>query len=317
MIDPAGVLFGIIVPGLVAIGGVVLTHLLGPRLPAEIATHWSGNSPDGLTTPSASASAFALVTVLVGGGSCAIASLAQAQLMMRRVMLVVGLTVVGLMSALQVTMLISQLDLESVADVRLPMESLALGVVLGAIVGMLGAASLQDFRIRTAASEPPPADLPRCPVEAPIVDQVGVSAGGTAVLALIVAAPAVGVCLWADKWWPLAVFLPTAALLLALLRFRVVVDDAGIRVQNMGMTVLDYGVEEVVGARVEVVRPFDDFGGWGLRTKSRGNYGVVTRTGPALVLTTACGQRLTVTSPRAEEMAGTLNTLADARLRHA
>ncbi len=48
--------------------------------------------------------------------------------------------------------------------------------------------------------------------------------------------------------------------------------------------------------------------------KARGNCGVVTRTGPAVVITFACGDRLTVTTPRAEEIAGALNTLADRRL---
>ena len=111
----------------------------------------------------------------------------------------------------------------------------------------------------------------------------------------------------------LAVFLPVCLLVVGLLRFRVVVDEAGLRVFNMGMCAVGYGVDELEGAKVTEIAPFRDFGGWGLRVKGRGNYGVVTETGPALVFTAANGQRLTVTSDRAEEMAGALNALADRR----
>ena len=110
-------------------------------------------------------------------------------------------------------------------------------------------------------------------------------------------------------------FFPVGLLIVSLLRFRVIVDPSGIRVVNMGMTALQYGIDEIEGARVDVIKPFDDFGGWGLKVKGRRNYGVVTRTGPAVIVTTACGDRLTVTSARAEDMAGALNAFADRRLR--
>ncbi|MDJ0114159.1 DUF1648 domain-containing protein, partial [Rhodococcus erythropolis] len=42
---------------------------------------------------------------------------------------------------------------------------------------------------------------------------------------------------------------------------------------------------------------------------------VVTRTGPAVVITFAGGDRLTITTPKAEDIAGSLNRLADARTR--
>ncbi|MDM7490342.1 DUF1648 domain-containing protein, partial [Rhodococcus sp. CSLK01-03] len=45
----------------------------------------------------------------------------------------------------------------------------------------------------------------------------------------------------------------------------------------------------------------------------RGRYGLVTITGPALVLTVAGGQEFTVTTAQAERMAGALNALADRR----
>lgn len=104
-----------------------------------------------------------------------------------------------------------------------------------------------------------------------------------------------------------------AVFCVTLVRFRVVVDTTEIKVFNMGMPAMTYGVDEVVGAKVAEIKPFADFGGWGLKSKGRRNYGIVTRTGPAVVITFAGGDKLTVTTPKADDIAGALNSLADAR----
>ncbi|PBC36646.1 DUF1648 domain-containing protein [Rhodococcus sp. ACS1] len=316
VVDPAGAVFGLLLPVIAALSGVILTKVWEPRLPPQIATHWTTTSPDGFSTPMSSAWTFALVTVLFGGGCAAIAALAQAMLMMRRTMLVVGLSVVGLILTVQVLLLYVQLDVTDPADTELPLWSLGLGVVIGAVVGLIGAALLRDYRPRVAATGTPDPRLPRADDPATVADTVGFGTVGSLVLLLLLGVvPALAVCLLVDAWWPLAVFVPVGLLIVSLLRFRVIVDRTGIRVVNMGMTALQYGIEEIEGARVDVIAPFDDFGGWGLKVKGRRNYGVVTRTGPAVIVTTACGDRLTVTSARAEEMAGALNAFADRRLR--
>jgi len=315
IIDPAGALFGIALPIAAAVAAVLVTAAWEPRLPAAIATHWSGPDPDGFSSPMSNAWTIALVIVLVGGGCSAIAALAQAMLMMRRYMLVVGLGVTGLLVTIHVTMLAAQLDLSDAAQAQLPMWSIGLGVLLGVAVGLVGAALLRDYRERVPATAAPDAKLPRGRVELPIVDQVGTGTRTTAVLALVVLGPAVLVCWSAGSWWPLAIFLPVGVLVLSLLRFRVTVDEAGVRVRNLGMTAVEYGLDEMIGAKVTETRPFEDWGGWGLRAKGRGRYGLVTNTGPALVFTTAGGHEFTVTTERAQEMAGALNSLADARVR--
>lgn len=311
--DPAGVLFGIGVPVLAATVGLVLTGLWSSRLPDTVATHWFGSGPDGFSTPWSLAAAMVIVILLVGCGCSAIAALAGALLMTRRTMLLVGLTVVGLTLALWIALLAAQLGLASAVAVELPMSWIGLGTVAGAAVGAVGASTLRDYRERSAATLPPDPRLPRGPLDLPIALRLGLGPGTITVLVGVAAAITFGFCARAGSWWPLAVVVPACLLLVGLLRFRVTLDETGLWVRNMGMTAVGYGVEELIGANVEQVNPFQDFGGWGLRLKGRGNYGVVTKTGPAVVFAAANGHRLTITTPRAEEMAGALNALADRR----
>lgn len=314
VVDPAGVVFGIVVPVLAAAAGVVATYVLAPRLPAQIATHWSGSSPDGFMTPTASAWSMAAMVLLVGGGCSAIAALAQARLMTRRMMLLIGSAVAGIIVAAEFAMILGQVDLADASGASMSADAVVLGLVVGTAVGLLGASALRDYRVRTPATEAPAAGLPRGAVDLPVADEVGMTAGGLLATAIVLAAPAALVCWLADAWWPLGVYLPVVLLAVSLLQFRLVVDVDGIRVRNLGMAAIEYGTDEVLGARVDEIRPFQDFGGWGIKVKGRGNCGVVTRTGPAVVITFACGDRLTVTTARAEEIAGALNTLADRRL---
>ncbi|MFD1812372.1 DUF1648 domain-containing protein [Rhodococcus gannanensis] len=310
--DPAGVVFGLLVPVLAAVAVLVTGQLWSSRLPDTLATHFSGGIADGFASTSSTAWTFVLVIVLVGGGCSAVAALAQALLVMRRTMLIVGSSVTGLMLALWFGLMSAHLDLAAPADADMSTTPIAVGVLVGGAVGVLGASLLRDHRERRAADERPAAKLPRGPIDLPIVTNAGLGTGTTAVLLGIAAVVTVGVCRLAGSWWLLAVFLPVCVLVVGLLRFRVVLDESGLRVYNMGMCAIGYGVDELAGASVTEVAPFKDWGGWGLRVNGRGNYGVVTETGPALVFEAANGQRLTITTDRATEMAGALNALADA-----
>lgn len=315
VVDPAGVVFGLVVPLLCAVFGFVLTKIWEPRLPEQIATHWTTTSPDGFSTPSANAWTIALLTLLFGGGLSAIAALAPAMLMMRRFMLVVGLSVVGLITTVNFALLYTQLDVTDPSTTSLPLWSIGVGFVIGGVLGWIGASFLRDYRVRTLATIEPSAGLPRSSCPLPISDDVGFSTKGSVILTAITLAPGVIMALAMRSLWPLFIFGALGLLVVSLVRFRVIVDEREIRVINMGMAAMTYGIEEVVGADVAEIKPFADFGGWGLKTKGRRNYGVVTRTGPAVVITFACGDRLTITTPGAEDIAGSLNRLADARTR--
>jgi hypothetical protein len=268
-------------------------------------------SADGFAAPMTSAWTMALLTILFGGGLSAIAALAPATLMMRRFMIVVGLIVVGIIAGGQIAALHAQLDVVDPSSVPAPIGALAAGALGGCVVGLLGASLLRDYRPRTTATEVPNRALPRGNAPLPITDDVGFSTKGSVIFGLIMVAPGVILGLLSSTWF-LALFLVLAVLCVTLVRFRVVVDTTEIKVFNMGMPAMTYGVDEVVGAKVSEVKPFADFGGWGLKSKGRRNYGIVTRTGPAVVITFAGGDKLTITTPKADDIAGALNSLADA-----
>ncbi|MBS9374585.1 DUF1648 domain-containing protein [Rhodococcus sp. B50] len=312
-VDLVGALLGLAVPVLCAVSVLVLTRSWLPRLPGEIATHWSGTTPDSFGSPMTSAWTAALLIVLVGGGCCAIAALAQAQLLMRRYMLAIGLGVTGTITALFLAGLAGQLDTTDATQAPLEGWPAVLGMWTGIATGWFGGRLLRDGRERKVATAAPDPALPRGRAELPIVEQVGTGAGTTAALSLLVLIPAFLVCAAVQSWWPLGLIAPVGLLVLGLLRYTVVVDSDGIRVSNLATDALGYDLDEIVGAKVTETRPFQDWGGWGLRAKGGKRYGLVTRTGPAVVVTTASGHEFTVTATRAEEMAGALNTLADDR----
>lgn len=312
-IDPVGALCGLGIPVVSALAVLVLTAVWRPRLPAEIATHWTATTADSFGSPTSAALTMALLIVLIGGGCSAPAAFAQAQLMMRRYLLVAGLTVTFLMVAVHIATLASQLDVRDPATVRFPAWSLGVGTVVGVAVGWWAASRLRDYRVRTVATRQPDPSLPRGRVELPIVEQVGTDTRTTAVLALLTGIPVAIVCAALHSLWPVVVAAPLVLLVLSLLRFTVTVDTRGLSVRNLGADAVEYGIEEITGAAVTQTRPFRDWGGWGMRMKGRGRYGLVTNSGPALVVSTASGHEFTVTAARAEEMAGALNTLADRR----
>ncbi|WP_072805171.1 DUF1648 domain-containing protein [Rhodococcoides yunnanense] len=311
--DPAGVVFGVVIPIAAAAFGVILTHVWRSRLPEQIATHWSGTDPDGFTSPITSSWTLAVVIVLVGGGCSAVASLAHALLIMRRTMLMIGLTVVGLIVVLQIAIMSRQLDVTDVTAVEIPGWALAAGTAVGFAVGLLGAALLNDYRDRVVADEPPPASFPRADIDLPIIEPLGAGRVAIAVLFTVLAAAAALTCWLSQSWWPVAIFLPLAVLPVSIMRYELVVDRKGIHVRSLGMAAFDYALEEVTGASVREVNPFEDFGGWGLRVKGRGNFAVATAKGPAVFVTFANGDRLTITTEHAERIAGALNSLASVR----
>ncbi|NUS45554.1 MAG: DUF1648 domain-containing protein, partial [Mycobacteriaceae bacterium] len=191
--------------------------------------------------------------------------------------------------------------------------ALPAGALAGFAVGIAAAARLRDHRVRAEADAPPAADLPRAPANGPIRDALGFGWVGLVVIAALLLGLGAVVAVALRGWWPLAAGLPVVVVLTGMMRFDVEADETGVRVRNLGMTSVDIGIEEITGAQVVHVTPFKDYGGWGLRLRRPGSYGIVTRTGPATRIDTASGLTLAITTDKAEELAGALNAWADLR----
>lgn len=313
--DPVGAAFVLGFPVLAAIVTLALTAAWSDRLPARIATHWSGGSaPDGYSSLWSSAWVIAALIVVVGGGVGVVGAFAQAQLVLRRTMIAVSGLVTGLIATVDIVLLAGQLDLADPSDARLHAWSIGLGALVGLIVGVVGAALLRDHRVRVAATGVPEPELPRAdPLDLPVTAVVGIGVRLAAALYGALGVIAVVTCILAGSPWPLPLFAAVALLIAVMTRFHIVLDEDGLRVLAAGVVMIEYGSEEFTEARVRTVNPLAEFGGWGLRARSGRRYGVVTRHGPGFTVLMAGGDRLTVTTERADEFAAAVNTLADRR----
>src|SRR5699024_9553625 len=77
-----------------------------------------------------------------------------------------------------------------------------------------------------------------------------------------------------------------------------------------GLPRLTVRASEILRADVTSIRPFAEFGGWGLRMRPDGTTALVTRRGEALRITTAGQQHTVVSLPDAAQAAALLNTMA-------
>src|SRR5699024_4398192 len=161
-LDPVGLVFALALPLLGAALILTATALWSDRLPDPLATHWSGSDgPDGFSGLWTNAWTLAAVLIVVGGGCAAPAAFARVQLMVRRILLVTAMIVIGLITAVALSMLVTQLDLADPSRARLSWWPMGAGVAVGTAVGLLGAWLLRDRRVPVPASAPPDPALPR------------------------------------------------------------------------------------------------------------------------------------------------------------
>lgn len=312
-IDPVGLVAGGLLPLLGASFILLLTAVWEPRLPAQIAQHWdAGGQADAFGAPWPNAILLASVSAAVGLGCGAPAMLARTLLALRQVLVVAALMTTGLFVAIWVSVLHAQLDLEDAAAAQLALWPVGLGAAVGLLVGVAAAKLLRDGRVRTNVTHRPPSYLPRHPV-VDVREDLGVSLKLRALILAPLVLIGLVIAITSKQLWPVLVFVPIGLFVVALLHYRIEVDGTGLRAYGLGLRAFDITVDEIVKAEVKQVSPVGDFGGWGLRATGKGRYGLVTRKGPAVVITVGAGQTFTMTTDRAKEIAGVLNTAADSR----
>ncbi|PYF96742.1 Protein of unknown function [Georgenia satyanarayanai] len=307
---------GVLVPALITAASWLAVVRLLPRLPDPVAVHWG---PSGVVDRTGTVAELVAPMAVISGLSllvmAAFSVLTGRQAITRRLTLGLAVGLATLFAGMTLVSVTSQVDAATAADAASPDGWLAVSILaavaLGAVAGALAGSDPALPATGTAADGAPTADLPE---GHRAVWVRGVAGLGTTVTWVVVAAgTAASAALWllADTALPLVVTLPLLALLLTMTTWQVQVDARGLTARGtFGWPRVHVPAGEVERADVTTVRPFAEFGGWGLRTSVGGKVGVVIRTGEAIAVERSGGRHLVITVDDAASGAALLNTYA-------
>lgn len=284
------------------------------RLPDRTAIHWGpGGDPDGHASPGALVAIFPGLALAIGALLSAI-SLTSAGSVAGRPLPGLANGLVWFLAALAVTTTAIQLD--GTGDARLPGWSIAVALAAGLAGWGLAIVVAGDQGAPPETSAPAPADAAR----------LDLSAGHTAVwsgqapaarvpLLLAVGVALLGVVLAVvTTWWLLAILLPVAVPLAGASTYRITIGPGAVDVSGalFGYPRLRVPLATIARADVGDVDPWS-FGGWGIRVGANRESAVITRSGPALVVTRTDGTVLRVSLDHPDQAAATITTLLDRR----
>jgi hypothetical protein len=116
------------------------------------------------------------------------------------------------------------------------------------------------------------------------------------------------------SWWLLALFVPFVVLVASSASYRITIGRGAVDVAGIpfGWPRVQVPLDQVRRADAGTVEAWD-FGGYGLRLGMTGQTAVVTRSGPALVVTRTDDAVLRVSLDEPDEAAAVLSTLLDRR----
>jgi len=307
-------LLALVLPLALLVGAAVLVLGWRDELPDRIATHWGSDGPDGY-----SSFAGAFVPLAVGAVLCvgqwAFVMWRGHDGLTRRGVTATSAGLGALFAVVEVGTIESQRGL---ADGSLaPAEggtvtlALAAAVVLGALAFLLSPADPPR-----PALEPVAADARRLPLaptqRAAWTRTVGSPAALVPAVAAVVTTVTLAVVL--EQWVLLTVPVALAALLAAMLLWRVTVDSRGLEATSvLGWPRVRVPLDEVQRADVVDVRPVREFGGWGYRIGKDGRAALALRAGTAIQVHRTGSRVLVVTVDDAATGAALLNSLADRR----
>ncbi|SKC78172.1 hypothetical protein [Krasilnikoviella flava] len=303
---------------LFALAGAAVVWTWRDELPAQVASHWSGSTPDGFMAPTT----LAVVGVVAAVGLCALFAaigITQGAAAATRRITAAGCVWSGaFMATITVTTLAPQRGLVDAAQAELSGAAL-LATFLLPLVPAAIAAALVPGDPAMPATEAVPDDAPRAALrdgERAVWLRRATGGPGIAVGAAAVALTTLAAALTAE-WTMLVVPAALAALFVTMFAFTVRVDAAGLTVRSAARWPGTHvPADEVVRASVTQVRPMRDYGGWGWRTARDGRVGVVLRSGEALLVERTGGRSFAVTVDGAADAAALLNAMADRSRRH-
>ena len=309
----ASTLLSLVPSAAVLVATALLVLSWRPDLPDSVAIHFQPEGPDGF------GSVESQVWLLVGAfgplalGGWLLAVLAGRQSVTRRLAVgfATGISVFG--SVLVGGMLAVQRGLADAAltpDVDpVIMVAIAAGAGVGAVCALLVPGDPH-----VPATDAGPVAGPRVPLGAHeravwtgrVVSRVAIGIGGAVAVGIGVQALA------QHLPWMLGLTVALVALAAGTAVVRVTVDRTGLTARSpLGWPRYHVPLDEVVGVAVVQVRPFGDFGGWGVRVGAGGRVGYVLRRGEALEVERTGGRRFVVTVDDAATGAALLATLAD------
>jgi hypothetical protein len=297
---------------LLALGAAVVVRSWRDDLPEQVASHWSGGTPDGFMTPATFAVVGVVATVVLCALFAAIGITQGAAASTRRITAGGCVWSGAFMATITVGTLAPQRGLADASQVELSGATL-LAAVLLPLVPAAVAAALVPGDPAMPATEDVPDDAPRAALrdgERAVWLRRATGGPGLAVGAVAVALTALAAALTAE-WTMLVVPAVLAALFVTMFAFSVRVDPSGLTVRSAARWPGTHvPADEVVRASVTQVRPLADYGGWGWRTARDGRVGVVLRSGEALLVERTGGRSFAVTVDDAEDAAALLNTMA-------
>lgn len=316
--DRVGLTAAIAIPVAGAVVPAVLTALWHDRLPDPLQMPGTGGTDPAVSlSPWATSGVLIAVTMIVGVAVMIAAAVPAVSTLTRRVLLVAGSSVTGLLAGIGAALLRANRDLPADtavgATLSVPWWPIGPAVFIGAVIGMIAAAGLRVPRPATAATAPPPAALPRADRPGSITVTGGASVTLLAAMITGVAVIAVGTALAVSAVWPVALFVPLIWLIAVISRYRTRVDGSEVRVSSAAMALFVYPIATITRAEATTVDTASVRGGWGVRATGDDRFMVITGSGAAVRIHTAGGAELTVTTDRAAEVAAHINAYAAQR----
>lgn len=311
------ILLGVVLPVIVLGAAYLLIRSWQPRRPDPMVLHWGVDGVDRVGSFSAFLTPFAVLAAVICVPAILLALVVKGAA--RRGMVGLSAGLATMMGGIAVGAAAIQLDAADAYAVGSPGAALMLPILASVAIGLL-ATWLAGSDAPRPTSQAVPDDAPRLPLDgdAPSTDLVWSAPLPAVPLAfpvvtigvLLVMAILVGML--SGDWWLLIFPVLMGAVMLVALGWHIRIDRDGLTMRAMlGWPSYRVPADEIVRADAVEIRPFAEFGGWGLRIGAQGTLGFVTRHGEGFLLERTGNRRVAVTVDDAARAAAALNTVAD------